>query len=159
MWIHNLQTLHYSFILYWGSNNGGEKIWFSYKENVIQYYQNQVTYQEWQVVFFSLDIQNCFNLQSKNSCLKKSNNKISITSVMQMTPPLWQKVKRNSKASWWKWKRRVKKLAKSSTFRKLWSWHSIPSLHGTRMGKSVNSDRFYFLGFQNHCRWWLQPWN
>ena len=29
----------------------------------------------------------------------------------QMTPPLWQKVKRNSKASWWKWKRRVKKLA------------------------------------------------
>jgi len=33
---------------------------------------------------------------------------ISITSDMQMTPPLWQKVKRNSKASWWKWKRRVK---------------------------------------------------
>ena len=35
---------------------------------------------------------------------------ISITSDMQMTPPLWQKVKRNFKASWWKWKRRVKKL-------------------------------------------------
>ena len=28
-----------------------------------------------------------------------------------LTPPLWQKVKRNSKASWWKWKWRVKKLA------------------------------------------------
>ena len=28
---------------------------------------------------------------------------ISITSDMQMTPPLWQKVKRNWKASWWKW--------------------------------------------------------
>ena len=25
-----------------------------------------------------------------------------------MTPPLWQKVKRNWRASWWKWKRRVK---------------------------------------------------
>ena len=24
---------------------------------------------------------------------------------------------------------------------------------------SGNSDRFYFLGLQNHCRWWLQPWN
>ena len=36
---------------------------------------------------------------------------ISITSDMQMTPPLWQKVNRNSKASWWKRKRRVKKLA------------------------------------------------
>ena len=30
---------------------------------------------------------------------------ISITSDMQMTAPLWKKVKRNSKASWWKWKR------------------------------------------------------
>ena len=36
---------------------------------------------------------------------------IAITSDVQMTPPLWQKVKRNSKASWWKWKWRVKKLA------------------------------------------------
>ena len=33
---------------------------------------------------------------------------ISITSDMQMTPPLWQKAKR--KASWCGWKRRVKKL-------------------------------------------------
>ena len=36
---------------------------------------------------------------------------ISINSDMQMTPPLWQKIKNNSRASWWKWKRRVKKLA------------------------------------------------
>ena len=36
---------------------------------------------------------------------------ISITSDMQMTPPLWQKVKKNWRASWWKWNRRVKKLA------------------------------------------------
>ena len=34
---------------------------------------------------------------------------ISITSKMQMTPPLWQKVK-NWRASRWKWKRRVKRL-------------------------------------------------
>ena len=27
------------------------------------------------------------------------------------------------------------------------------------MGKSGRSDRFYFLVFQNHCGWWLQPWN
>ena len=36
---------------------------------------------------------------------------ISITSVMQMTPPLCQRAKNNYRASWWKWKRRVKKLA------------------------------------------------
>ena len=25
--------------------------------------------------------------------------------------------------------------------------------------KNGNSDRLNFLGLQNHCRWWLQPWN
>ena len=28
-----------------------------------------------------------------------------------------------------------------------------------RRRKSGNSDRFYFLGLQNHWGWWLQPWN
>ena len=27
------------------------------------------------------------------------------------------------------------------------------------MVNNGNSDRLYFLGLQNHCRWWLQPWN
>ena len=36
---------------------------------------------------------------------------ISITSDMQMTPPLWQKAKRKWRSFWWKRKRRVKKLA------------------------------------------------
>ena len=29
----------------------------------------------------------------------------------------------------------------------------------TSWQNNENSDRFYFLGLQNHCRWWLQPWN
>ena len=36
---------------------------------------------------------------------------ISVTSDTQMTPPLWQKVKKNWRASSWDQKRRVKKLA------------------------------------------------
>ena len=36
---------------------------------------------------------------------------ISITLDTQMIPPLWWKAKRNQRASWWKWKTRVKKLA------------------------------------------------
>ena len=28
-----------------------------------------------------------------------------------------------------------------------------------RRGKSGSSNRFYFLGLQSHCWWWLQPWN
>ena len=39
--------------------------------------------------------------------------KISITSDTQMIPPFWQKMKKNYRASWWKSKRRVKKLAKT----------------------------------------------
>ena len=71
---------------------------------------------------------------------------ISITSDMQMTPPLGQKVKRNSKASWWKWKRRVKHLENED--HGIWP-HQF-------MGNSVTLN---FWGLQNHCRWWLQPWN
>ena len=43
---------------------------------------------------------------------------ISITSDMQMTPPLWQKAERNLKSLVMKSKRRVKKLAQNSTFKK-----------------------------------------
>ena len=28
-----------------------------------------------------------------------------------------------------------------------------------RWGNNGNSGRLYFGGLQNHCRWWLQPWN
>ena len=42
---------------------------------------------------------------------------------------------------------------KNSAFRKLRSWHRVPSLHGKYMGKHANSDRLYFLGLQNHCSW------
>ena len=26
-------------------------------------------------------------------------------------------------------------------------------------GETMEIVRDYFLGLQNHCRWWLQPWN
>ena len=28
-----------------------------------------------------------------------------------------------------------------------------------RWGNNGNSESLYFLDLQNHCRWWLQPWN
>ena len=37
----------------------------------------------------------------------------------------------------------------------IWSHHFLAN----RWRNHGNSDRLYFLGFQNHCRWWLQPWN
>ena len=26
-------------------------------------------------------------------------------------------------------------------------------------GETMETVRLYFFGLQNHCRWWLQPWN
>ena len=51
--------------------------------------------------------------ESKKVGLKLNIKKTKIMAYadMQMTPPLWQKVKKNWRASWWKWKRRVKMLA------------------------------------------------
>ena len=37
----------------------------------------------------------------------------------------------------------------------IWSYHFM----GSRWENSRNSVRLYFGGLQNHCRWWLQPWN
>ena len=28
-----------------------------------------------------------------------------------------------------------------------------------KWGNNGNSERLYFLGLQDYCRWWLQPWN
>ena len=36
---------------------------------------------------------------------------------------------------------------------------SVHHFMANRWGNSGNSVRLYFFGFQNHCRWWLQPWN
>ena len=47
----------------------------------------------------------------KQKLESRLQREMSITSDMQMPPPWWQKVKRNWGVSWWKWKRRVKKLA------------------------------------------------
>ena len=37
----------------------------------------------------------------------------------------------------------------------IWSHHFM----GNRWGNSGSSVRLYFGGLQNHCTWWLQPWN
>ena len=41
---------------------------------------------------------------------------------------------------------------KSSTFRKLRSWHLVHHFMGDRWGNSGSSVRLYFGGLQNHCR-------
>ena len=54
---------------------------------------------------------------------------ISITSDMQVTPPLWQKVKRNYSLLM-KMKEESENAGLKLNIKKLRSWHLVPSLHG-----------------------------
>ena len=49
-------------------------------------------------------------------------------------------------------KEESEKVGLSSTFRKLRSWHLVPSSHVNSWGNNGNIERPYFLGLQNHCR-------
>ena len=76
---------------------------------------------------------------------------ISITSDMQMTPPLWQKVKRNLLM-------KVKEENEKVGFKliiqkmKIMASGSITSWQVGEETMETVTD-FIFLGLQNHCRW------
>ena len=55
---------------------------------------------------------------------------ISITSDVQMTPPLWQKSEEELKSLLMKVKVESEKVGLKLNIRKLRSWHPVPSLHG-----------------------------
>ena len=78
---------------------------------------------------------------------------IAITSDMQMTPPLWQKVKRNWGAPWWNWKKRagLKFNIQKNKDHGIWFHH----FRTNRWGNKGNSYRLYLFGLQNNYRWWL----
>ena len=94
---------------------------------------------------------------------------ISVTSDIQMTPSVWQKVKRNSRHHLYgrKWRGTQEPLDESE--RGEWkSWlktqhsknkdHGIQSHHfmANRWGNNGTCERLYFLGLQDHCRGWLK---
>ena len=53
------------------------------------------------------------------------------------------------------WKSWLKAQHSENEDHGIWSHHFM----GNRWGNSGNRVRLYFFGLQNHCRWWLQPWN
>ena len=64
------------------------------------------------------------------------------------------------KILWRWWKSTEKRLAWNSTFKKLRSWHPVPSLHGKKKRKKWKLTGFIFLGSKitvNSA--WLQPRN
>ena len=98
----------------------------------------------------------CKMLGWMNKLESRLQEEISITSDMQMTPPLWQEAKGTKEtleeSEREEWKRWLKtQLSKNED-------HGIQSHHfmTNRWGNNRNSNRLYSLGLQNHCGWWLQ---
>jgi len=56
------------------------------------------------------------------------------------------------RGEWISW---LKTQHSKNKYHGIWSHHFMAN----RWGKNGNSERLYFLGLQNHCRWSLQPWN
>ena len=63
-----------------------------------------------------------------------------------MTPPLWQKVKKNQRASWWKWKRRVKKVGLELNIQKTKIMASGPITWWQIDGETVETVADFILG-------------
>ena len=68
----------------------------------------------------------------------------------------WSDLAAAAADTWWKWKGEWKSWLKTQHSENedhgIWSHHFMANRWG-------NSVRLYFGGLQNHCRWWLQPWN
>ena len=83
----------------------------------------------------------------KHNLESRLPGEISVTSDMQMTPPLWQKVKRNWRASCWKWKRRVKKAGLKLNIQKTKIMASGPITSWQIDGETVETvTDFIFVG-------------
>ena len=71
-----------------------------------------------------------------------------VESIEELKSPL-MKMKEESEKDGWKLNIQKKKIMSSSP---ITSWQN-------RWGNNGISNKLYFGGLHNHCRWWLQPWN
>jgi len=96
----------------------------------------------------------------KHKLKSRLPGEISIASDMQMTPLLWQKVEEELKSLLMQVKVESEKVGLKLNIQKTKTMASGPitSWEIDRETVKTVSD-FIFGGLQNHCRWWLQPWN
>ena len=87
----------------------------------------------------------------KHKLESRSPGEISITSDMQMTPPLW--CKEELKSLLVKVKDESEKAGLKVNIQKTKIMTSGPITSWQIEGEKVETDRFLFLGLQNHCRW------
>ena len=79
---------------------------------------------------------------------------ISITSDMQMTPPLWQKSEEELKSLLMKVKEESEKVGLKLNIQKTKIMASSPITPWEIDGETVETvSDFILFGLQNHCRW------
>ena len=75
--------------------------------------------------------------------LSHADDTILMAETEKELKTLLMRVKEESEESW------LKTQHSKTKDHGIWSHHFIEN----RRGKSGSSDRFYYLGLQNHCRW------
>ena len=105
--------------------------------------------------FYAEDIMRNAGLDEAQVGIKIARRNINNLRYADDTTPMAE-CEEELKSLLMKVKEESEKVGLNSTFRKLRSWHPVPSLHGKQMGKQWLT---LFLGAPNHCRRWLQPWN
>ena len=86
--------------------------------------------------------------REKYQYLRYADNSTLMAESEEELKSLLMKMKEKSEKAGWK-----------LTFKNQRSWHWSYHFMANRQGKCGKNNRLYFLGLQNHCRWWLQPWN
>ena len=82
------------------------------------------------------------------SNLRYANDTMLMAESEEELNSLLMKVKEESQKAGWKLNIKKTKIMASGP---IISWQTD--------GETMDTDRLYFSGLQNHCRWWLQPWN
>ena len=95
----------------------------------------------------------------KQKLESKLPGEISITSDMQMIPPFMAESKEELKSLLMKVKEESEKVGLKLNIQKTSIMTSTRHFMAIWWRNNGNNERLYPLGLQNHCRWWLQPWN
>ena len=84
--------------------------------------------------------------------LRYADDTILMAESKEELKSLLMKVKEESEKAGLKLNIQKTKIMASSP---ITSWQ----IEGEKVETVADSGRFYFPGLQNHCGWWLQPWN
>ena len=89
----------------------------------------------------------------KHKLESRLSGEISITSDMQMTPPLWKKAKKELKSLLMKVKEESEKVGLKLNIQKTKIMAYGPITSWQIYGETVETVADYLGGLPNHCRW------